>query len=87
MHDLHTIQRLNAEAHAASIKTAQNRGQHVVATYTGLALLRTQVFDDDASAIAAYNAPAEPAEHRVLFAALPPSERVGARDQSEDRAT
>lgn len=50
MYDLNTINRLNAEAHAASIQTAQKAGLWVVAKYTGLHLVSTTTFNtaDDA---------------------------------------
>lgn len=72
MHDLNTIRRLNAEAHAASIAKAQADGKHVVAEYAGLHLMTTQVFDDEASALAALKAPTEAGDSRGYF---PPTSR------------
>jgi cobyrinic acid a,c-diamide synthase len=67
MHDLHTINQLNAEAHAASIETACAAGKYVVAEYTGLHLMTTQVFDDEAAATKAMNAPLEHGDTRRLY--------------------
>lgn len=67
MHDLHTIRRLNAEAHAESINTARAAGKHVVAEFAGLHLMNTLVFDDEAAALAAVKAPAEAGDSRAYF--------------------
>jgi len=86
MHDLNTISRLNAEAHAQGIKNLQDAGLHVVANYTGLTLLNFEGHVSGESAFAAARAPVEsPDQHRRVF--VPNQYPVGARDQSEDRAT
>lgn len=71
MHDLNTIRRLNAEAHADSIRAAQAAGKHVVATYAGLHLMTTQAFDDEAAALAELRRPCEAGDSRAYFPAKP----------------
>ena len=69
MHDLNTLNRLNLEAHGASIKASQDAGKYVVATYTGLTLYSTAEFDNEDAALRAQKEPAEsPDINRRLFA-------------------
>jgi hypothetical protein len=84
MHDLNTIRRLNAEAHAESINTARAAGKHVVAEFAGLHLMTTYAFDDVADALAALKAPAEAGDSRAYFPPVP-AHHAARRDQSEDR--
>ena len=85
MHDLATIRRLNAEAHARSITEAQAQGKHVVAEYAGLHLMTTHVYGTEAEALAALAEPAEVGDSRAYHPPLP-AWRAARRDQSEDRA-
>lgn len=84
MHDLNTIRRLNAEAHAASILAARAAGKHVVAEFAGLHLMSTTVFDNEADAMVALKAATEAGDCRAYFSPLPGHHGAG-RDQSEDR--
>lgn len=84
MHDLNTISRLNAEAHAQGIQELQAKGQFVVANYTGLTLLNFGGHPTLAAATAALEAPVDsPDQHRGLFTPTP--RPIGQRDQTEDR--
>lgn len=85
MHDLNTIRRLNAERHADSIRDAQAAGKHVVAHYTGLHLLSTQLYDSQADALAALARPCEAGDSRAYFPPTPAHYGRASRDQSEDR--
>lgn len=87
MHDLHTINRLNAEAFAKSVKKYQDQGRHVVATYNGLALVSIETFSDHEDAQAAFskvNALRDSSNARLFFP-TPTDQVIGAHDQSEDR--
>ncbi len=84
MHDLNTIRRLNAEAHAASITAARAAGKHVVAEFAGLHLMTTEVFDNEAAALAALKAPTEAGDSRAYFPPVP-GHHASRRDQPEDR--
>lgn len=86
MHDINTINKLNAEAHAKSITTAQQAGLWVIAKYSGLHLLSTTSFnsaheaqafleDEESKGIAGNH-------YRRFDPIVYP---VGHRDQSEDR--
>ena len=78
MHDLNTIRRLNAEAHADRISIARHAGKHVVAEFAGLHLMTVQEFDDETAALAALKAPAEAGDHRAYF---PPARPAAAAAQ------
>ena len=81
MHDLNTINRLNAEAHADAINAARRQGKYVVATFAGLHVVGVASFSDSRSAVSALTAPVEASERRVIYGPI-----TGAtRDQSEDR--
>ncbi len=68
MHDLNTINRLNAEAFADSIDHFRRQGRDVVATYAGLTLMSIETFSDRDEALAAAAKPGEsPDETRKLF--------------------
>lgn len=87
MHDLNTISRLNAETHAKGIKSLQDQGKHVVATYTGLSLLSFEGFATAGEAEAARSAPVDsPDVTRRAYAPTPAGQAVAAHDQSEDRS-
>lgn len=85
MHDLNTINRLNAEAHGASIKKWNAEGKHVLATYAGLTLISAVPYDTEADARSALEqTDLGPSTRTALY---PPSPAFYAakRDQSEDR--
>lgn len=84
MHDLATIRRLNAEAHARSIATAQAQGKHVIAEYAGLHLMTTAIYDTADEAFTALAEPAQVGDSRAYHPPLP-AWRGARRDQSEDR--
>lgn len=46
MHDLNTINRLNYQAHAASIETHRRDGRHVLARYEGVHLVGYDTYTD-----------------------------------------
>ena len=71
MHDLNTIRRLNAEAHADSINRVRAKGRFVVADYAGLTLMSYRSFEERPHAEAALAEPLEGSEHRKLFEPLP----------------
>lgn len=86
MHDLNTINKLNAEAHAKSVKTAQEAGLWVIAKYTGLHLLSTTNFNSAAEAqdfLESEERNPVAGNHYRRFD--PIAHPVGHRDQSEDR--
>jgi hypothetical protein len=75
MHDLNTINRLNAERHAAEINRLRSLGRHVVATYNGLALISLQDFSYEDGNLAEElisRDPESPDEHYALFPAFVP---------------
>lgn len=87
MHDLNTINRLNAEAFEKSIRNFQAQGRWVLARYDGLALTSVETFTELTAAqqvLEQRPANSLQGERAAIFAPLP----VGAasRDQSEDRA-
>lgn len=88
MHDLNTINRLNAEAFADSIAKHRAAGRFVLAKYEGLALVSIEAFSDRPSAQQAFDATAA-VQHgggrSVLFAPTQAGVAVPQRDQSEDR--
>lgn len=81
MHDLNTINRLNAETHADAINAARRQGKYVVALYAGLHLVGFSSHDDSRSVVSAFGAPVEAGERRVIYGPI----TGPARDQSEDR--
>lgn len=85
MHDLGTINRLNAEAHAASINRVRATGKYVVPHYDGLTLMSFRSFDTLEEAKAHSLEALEASEHRSILGPLPSFAGTG-RDQSEDRA-
>jgi len=85
MHDLNTINRLNYEAHARSIKDAQAHGKYVIAKYEGLTLVSTQVCDE--APVVQSGRISDVGERIQVFAPFSEDERAAylGRDQSEDR--
>ena len=89
MHDLNTINRLNAEAFEAAIKNFQAQGRYVLAKYEGLTLVSIKTFStsdalrDARLAALEINHPAT----GTHFKTFPPTAGFHAakRDQSEDR--
>jgi hypothetical protein len=75
VHDLDTIRRLNAEAHADRIQELQRQGKHVVALFAGLHLIRHEAYDSAEAAIAASKASLNASEHAVVYPALLPAPR------------
>ncbi len=89
MNDLNTINRLNAEAFAASIQNYRRQGRWVLAKYEGLHLTSIETFTGQASAQTAFDtevANQHGGGRAVLFAPLAAAGEVPVRDQSEDRA-
>ena len=85
MHDINTLNRLNAESHGKAILGWQNEGRHVVAVYEGLTLVSATPYDTHADAFAAASSVRAVAGARVvLIEPHPPERRIGERDQSED---
>jgi len=91
MHDLNTINKLNAEAFEAAIKNFQAQGRYVLAKYEGLALVSIETFGSaDALCDGHYAAlEANPPATGTHFKTFPPTAGFHAtgRDQSEDRAS
>lgn len=87
MQDLNTINRLNAEAFAASIQNYRRRGRWVLAKYAGLHLESIETFTVQSDAQAAFDTEAakRSPDRAVLFTPFPVSEPTPVRDQSEDR--
>lgn len=88
MQDLNTINRLNAEAFAASIQNYRRQGRWVLAKYAGLHLESIETFLVQSDAQAAFDAEASKRDasgRAVLFTPFPVSEPTPVRDQSEDR--
>ena len=85
MHDLNTLNRLNAEAHAAAMTRVRATGKHVVAHYAGLTLMSFRSFETLEEAVAHQTGAVEASEHRSILGPLP-SFAGSSRDQSEDRA-
>lgn len=87
MQDLNTINRLNAEAFAASIQNYRRQGRWVLAKYAGLHLESIETFTVQADAQAAFDTEAakRSPDRAVLFTPFPVSEPTPVRDQSEDR--
>lgn len=84
MHDLNTIRRLNAEAHAATIEKARNEGKHVVATFAGLHLMTVETYSDAETALAAAKQPNEAGDSRCYYPPLP-GPLAGALSRAEHR--
>ena len=87
MHDLNTINRLNAEAFAKAIHNFRTQGRVVLARYEGSTLMSIETFEtlqdaqltlDLAPAIAAQG------ERAVIYMPLP-AFHAAQRDQSEDK--
>lgn len=86
MQDLNIIRKLNAEAFGPEIASLQRQGKHVVATYTGLTLLKIDSFDDPLLAGDALNASVEsPDINRKIFRAKYEAPNSFTRDRTEDR--
>ena len=89
MHDLNTINRLNAEAFEAAIKNFQAQGRYVLAKYEGLTLVSIETFGSaDALCDGHYAAlEANPPATGTHVKTFPPTAGFHAakRDQSEDR--
>lgn len=89
MHDLNTINRLNAEAFSKSIENFRSQGRWVLAQYEGLHLLSIETFstaEDAAIALVGAQEAAGPSDHFKLLSPLP-AWHGAKRDQSEDRPT
>lgn len=89
MHDLATINKLNAEAFGPAIATYQRSGKNVVGTYAGLSLVSIEVFhgDERGTAEAEYAScrePSSPDENFKLFRAKYEQPNGCFRDQSEE---
>ena len=54
MHDLNTIQRLNAEAFGEAVENFRRQGRFVIATYSGIALVSIETFTDEGDAMRAF---------------------------------
>lgn len=86
MQDLNVIAAQNARAIEGGIKSYQNQGRWVVATYTGVTLASIETFSDAPSAEAAAKAaPPSPDVRYKLFTPTPGGKEIATRDQSEDR--
>lgn len=86
MHSLETLHRLNAEATEKAIKHYRDQGRWVVARYTGLHIAGIETFTDPAEANAAVRREVDSPDQRLeLHAPTPDAERIGTRDQTEDR--
>lgn len=89
MHDLNTINRLNAEAFSKAIDHFRAQGRWVLATYDGLHLLSIETFSTAESAAAALtraHQTAGPSNHFKVLGPVP-AWTAAQRDQSEDRPT
>lgn len=91
MHDLNTINKLNANAFEAAIKNFQAQGRYVLAKYEGLTLTGIETFGNtDALCDGHYAAlEANPPSTGTHFKIFPPTAgfHAAGRDQSEDRAS
>lgn len=90
MHDLNTINKLNANAFEAAIKNFQAQGRYVLAQYEGLTLVSIETFGS-ADALCDGHLDAlekNPPATGTHFKTFPPTAGFHAahRDQSEDRA-
>jgi len=96
MHDLATINRLNAERFEAAISLYQNQGRAVLAHYDGLTLVSLETFSDADEALRAHQAATARIANagkgsdrvRLHLPRLPGSPEAAlarGRDQSEDR--
>ena len=82
MHDLNTINRLNAETFAGKINAERRLGRYVVGYYDGAHMLDYAVFNTAERAASEANAEGLPySERRVVYGPI----TGPARDQSEDR--
>lgn len=89
MHDLNTINRLNAEAFSKSIDNFRTQGRWVLAKYDGLHLMSVETFstaEDAATALISAQESAGASDHFKLLSPLP-AWHGAQRDQSEDRPT
>jgi hypothetical protein len=89
MHDLNTINRLNAEAFSKAITNYRSQGRYVLARYDGLTLMSIETFStvgDAAHALVQAQESAGASEHFDLLSPLP-EWHAAKRDQSEDRPT
>lgn len=91
MHDLNTINRVNAEAHAADINAARRQGKHVVGYFDGLHLMGFVAYNTAAEAAKIRDHLTVAGERRVVYEPIKPAYDRGTaraaalRDQSEDR--
>lgn len=89
MHDLNTINRLNAEAFKNAITNYRAQGRYVLARYDGLTLMSIETFStvgEAAQALVQAQESAGASEHFDLLSPLP-EWHAAKRDQSEDRPT
>ena len=88
MHDLNTINKINAGAFQKSISYYQAQGRHVLAKYEGLHLVAIETFSTPGEAAVAYakgvtgNAPATGTSFKLFSPA--PAFYAAKRDRSED---
>jgi hypothetical protein len=89
MHDLNTINRLNAEAFGNAIKNFQAQGRWVIAKRAGLHLISIESFSFETEAQNALADKTTKLEASESVELLPPTAGFHAtgRDQSEDRPT
>jgi hypothetical protein len=87
MHDLNTINRLNAEAFERAISSFQAQGRFVLARYEGAHLVSIETFSSVNELVDAHNTAhaANPVSTGVHFKCFQPVFGVNGRDQSEDR--
>lgn len=87
MHDLNTLNRLNADAFNAAPTAARRAGKHVVTVREGLTLASFTQHDTDVEAQGQrVKLQAERAPGRTVQVFGPLDEPFARRDQSEDRA-
>lgn len=91
MHDLNTINKLNANAFEAAIKNFRAQGRYVLAKYEGLTLVSIETFTNSDALVDGHYAAlgANPPATGTHFKIFPPIAGFHAaqRDQSEDRPT
>ncbi len=92
MHDLATINRLNAEAFERGVAAFRAQGRHVLLKYEGLHLVSIETFSTANEVVDAHLRAIEaagPGERYVCLAPFHPDSpevaQVRGRDQSEDR--
>lgn len=89
MHDLNTINKLNADAFKRSIDRFRAQGRYVLARYEGLHLVSIETFAElTAAQLIAEGVEPNTGERAVIYAPFPQGSAAAAlvqgRDQSED---